>query len=198
MREEIKPILEATGDVCASVATFGKKDEVEVWTGYTVRGEQLTRKQQVAQGAFVYGLPLVGSVVRSLVRNGFKLANAMRRTAKVADDIDGVLKPGLKAGDEVASAGRVAPNSTVKNFDVVDHRPSNPPFENHHGVLDVWAKHNIDDYVSREPERPLSHSRRRSTKPQRRYIETGCLSRRASELVVEWIGQRYPHRKCND
>lgn len=50
--------------------------------------------------------------------------------------------------------GRNAPNSTVKNFDVVDYRPSNPPFENHHGVLDVWAKHNIDDYVSRGTRTP--------------------------------------------
>jgi hypothetical protein len=44
--------------------------------------------------------------------------------------------------------------SSVKNFDVVDYRPSNPPFENHHGVLDVWAKHNIDSYVSRSTPTP--------------------------------------------
>jgi hypothetical protein len=34
-------------------------------------------------------------------------------------------------------------------LDVVDYRPTNPPFENHHGILDVWAAHNIDDYASR-------------------------------------------------
>ncbi|MGG4110316.1 ribonuclease YeeF family protein [Bacillus subtilis] len=37
----------------------------------------------------------------------------------------------------------------VKPFDVVDYRPSNSPLENHHGVMDVWAKHNVPNYVSR-------------------------------------------------
>jgi hypothetical protein len=42
-----------------------------------------------------------------------------------------------------------AANSKVNNFDIVEYRPCNPPFENHHGILDVWASHNIDNYVSR-------------------------------------------------
>ncbi|MBU8596997.1 sugar-binding protein [Alkalihalobacillus clausii] len=37
----------------------------------------------------------------------------------------------------------------VKPNDVVPYRPSNSPLENHHGVMDVWAKHNVPNYVSR-------------------------------------------------
>ncbi|WP_053486152.1 RHS repeat-associated core domain-containing protein [Lysinibacillus sp. FJAT-14745] len=40
-------------------------------------------------------------------------------------------------------------SSSVKPYDVVPYRPSNSPLENHHGVLDVWAKHNVPNYVSR-------------------------------------------------
>jgi RHS repeat-associated protein len=60
----------------------------------------------------------------------------------------GAAVPG--AGQFIASAkisqkmGRV-----VKEYDIVQYRPSNSPLENHHGVLDIWAKHNIPGYVSR-------------------------------------------------
>lgn len=33
----------------------------------------------------------------------------------------------------VGPGGKVKPNSIVK------YKPSNPPLENHHGLLDVWA-----------------------------------------------------------
>ncbi|MEH7817179.1 T7SS effector LXG polymorphic toxin [Bacillus velezensis] len=42
----------------------------------------------------------------------------------------------------------------VEPFDVVDYRPSNSPLENHHGVMDVWAKHNVPNYVSRGSNTP--------------------------------------------
>ncbi|MFO1063063.1 MAG: hypothetical protein U0892_04220 [Pirellulales bacterium] len=42
-----------------------------------------------------------------------------------------------------------ASSRVVQNFDVVPYRPATAPFENHHGVLDVWAKNNIPNYVSR-------------------------------------------------
>ncbi|CAF1834625.1 ribonuclease YeeF family protein [Bacillus subtilis] len=42
----------------------------------------------------------------------------------------------------------------VKPFDVIDYRPSNSPLENHHGVMDVWAKHNVPNYVSRGSNTP--------------------------------------------
>lgn len=42
----------------------------------------------------------------------------------------------------------------MRNCDVVDSRPTTSPFENHHGILDVWAKHNIDNYVTRGANTP--------------------------------------------
>ncbi|MGG4181761.1 sugar-binding protein, partial [Virgibacillus pantothenticus] len=44
--------------------------------------------------------------------------------------------------------------NTVKPNDVVPYRPSNSPLENHHGVMDVWAKHNVPNYVSRGANTP--------------------------------------------
>jgi len=38
---------------------------------------------------------------------------------------------------------------TCKSGDVVPYRPTHPGFENHHGVLDVWSKHNVPGYKSR-------------------------------------------------
>ncbi|EJQ45432.1 SPBc2 prophage-derived UPF0720 protein yokI [Bacillus cereus BAG5X1-1] len=43
---------------------------------------------------------------------------------------------------------------TTEPYDVVPYRPSNSPLENHHGVMDVWAKHNVPDYVSRGANTP--------------------------------------------
>ena len=42
----------------------------------------------------------------------------------------------------------------VKEYDVVSYRPATSPLENHHGLLDVWAKENIDGYVSRASDNP--------------------------------------------
>ena len=38
--------------------------------------------------------------------------------------------------------------------DVVPYRPSSSPLENHHGIMDVWAKHNVPNYVSRGSHTP--------------------------------------------
>ena len=56
---------------------------------------------------------------------------------------------------------------TVAEFDVVDYRPSNSPFENHHGLLDVWATYNIPGYNSRGSDNPtiaLTKSQHDATK----------------------------------
>ncbi|CAF1811027.1 ribonuclease YeeF family protein [Bacillus subtilis] len=67
----------------------------------------------------------------------------------------------------------------VKPFDVVDYRPSNSPLENHHGVMDVWAKHNVPNYVSRGSNTPtvaLTKEQHNATKKVYRewlYEKTG-------------------------
>ncbi|WP_339181571.1 ribonuclease YeeF family protein [Bacillus sp. FSL R5-0560] len=67
----------------------------------------------------------------------------------------------------------------VKPFDVVDYRPSNSPLENHHGVMDVWAKHNVRNYVSRGSNTPtvaLTKEQHNATKKVYRewlYEKTG-------------------------
>lgn len=39
--------------------------------------------------------------------------------------------------------------SGTKAFDIVEYGDKTSGLENHHGVLDVWATHNIDGYKSR-------------------------------------------------
>ncbi|MFX3673184.1 MAG: RHS repeat-associated core domain-containing protein [Paenisporosarcina sp.] len=57
------------------------------------------------------------------------------------------VKP-IKAADTVWDIVK-GTDKSVKPNDVVSYRPSNSPLENHHGVMDVWAKHNVPNYVSR-------------------------------------------------
>ncbi len=40
-------------------------------------------------------------------------------------------------------------DSKTQTFDIVEYGDKTPGLENHHGVLDVWATHNIDGYKSR-------------------------------------------------
>lgn len=40
----------------------------------------------------------------------------------------------------------------TKPYDIVEYGNKTPGLENHHGVLDVWAKNNIPGYVSRAKE----------------------------------------------
>ncbi|QYR19150.1 hypothetical protein KZ483_14355 [Paenibacillus sp. sptzw28] len=50
--------------------------------------------------------------------------------------------------------GRSGTTKAVKPNTVVPYRPSNAPLENHHGILDVWAKNNISGYKSRKSDNP--------------------------------------------
>jgi hypothetical protein len=40
----------------------------------------------------------------------------------------------------------------VREYDIVPYRPRNPPLENHHGIMDAWAKVNVTGYVERAPD----------------------------------------------
>lgn len=44
--------------------------------------------------------------------------------------------------------------SPANPFDIVNYSAKTAPLENHHGILDVWAKHNVPDYVSRAGHNP--------------------------------------------
>lgn len=54
-----------------------------------------------------------------------------------------------ETSDEGFSSGHSEGGSTTKAFDIVEYGDKTPGFENHYGVLDVWATHNIDGYKSR-------------------------------------------------
>lgn len=67
--------------------------------------------------------------------------------------MDGINVGGSKAGNDGVELGTKG-TGNVRPYDVVPYRPSNAPLENHHGILDVWAKHNVPNYVSRGADTP--------------------------------------------
>ncbi|RZK30330.1 MAG: hypothetical protein EOO61_19415, partial [Hymenobacter sp.] len=57
--------------------------------------------------------------------------------------------------------------SPAKEFDIVNYGTKTSPLENHHGILDVWATHNVTDYKSRASHNPtiaLSQNNHAATK----------------------------------
>ncbi|MDT3443600.1 DNRLRE domain-containing protein [Pseudofrankia sp. BMG5.37] len=55
---------------------------------------------------------------------------------------------------EVGGAAVLVHNCGVGEYDIVRYRPSNAPLENHHGIMDAWAKNNVPGYVSRASDNP--------------------------------------------
>jgi hypothetical protein len=67
-------------------------------------------------------------------------------------------------------------------YDIVKYGTKNPGFENHHGLMDVWAKHNIPGYVSRAGKgpaialSPANHNATRSVFARWRVQKTGTVN----------------------
>jgi hypothetical protein len=78
------------------------------------------------------------------------------------DLLKGGVKPLLRVADDVPpgslmhphAGGGGIPSSTIEPGSVVTYRPIIPGLENHHGVLDVWATHNVPGYSSRAAGNP--------------------------------------------
>ncbi|MDQ0418839.1 putative ribonuclease toxin of YeeF-YezG toxin-antitoxin module [Croceifilum oryzae] len=81
---------------------------------------------------------------------------------------------------------KVLTHNECKVFDVVNYRPSSSPLENHHGVLDVWAKHNVPDYKSRGSHTPtiaLTKDQHNATKSAYRDWLEGKTGKRVGGKV---------------
>ncbi|PSA89255.1 hypothetical protein C6370_19960 [Bacillus atrophaeus] len=96
----------------------------------------------------------------------------------LADNVPYNVVDGENLKNQLMSFAKGA-DKEVKTFDVVDYRPSNSPLENHHGVMDVWAKHNVPNYMSRGSNTPtvaLTKEQHNATKKVYRewlYEKTG-------------------------
>jgi RHS repeat-associated protein len=55
----------------------------------------------------------------------------------------------------VGAASVLVHNCGISEFDVVPYRPTNTPLQNHHGIMDAWAKNNVPNYVSRAGDSPV-------------------------------------------
>jgi RHS repeat-associated protein len=74
----------------------------------------------------------------------------------------------------------VVHNCGTRPGDVVPYKPSNSPFENHHGILNVWGKNNISEYDGDDAPTvaltPDQHNATRSAFASWRYERTGSVT----------------------
>ncbi|HEU4962865.1 MAG TPA: RHS repeat-associated core domain-containing protein [Bacilli bacterium] len=84
-------------------------------------------------------------------QSGYGPADAVAVTPLVGGMVE---KTGDKVISTISSFFNDIKTRKVQENDVVPYRPSNAPLENHHGVLDVWAKNNIPNYISRGADTP--------------------------------------------
>lgn len=90
------------------------------------------------------------------------------------DSTGDVTGPSPSSPDEQEAARNAQPN------DVVSYRPTNPPYQNHHGVMDVWARSNIPGYETNEAPSVVltseAHNATRSVFALWRYERTGSVT----------------------
>ncbi|MED2864832.1 T7SS effector LXG polymorphic toxin [Bacillus thuringiensis] len=92
-----------------------------------------------------YGEKLLAVGMMSPYGKGVKIVDKLHDLKKVGD---------VKKATSGSVGVTKGTGKTTEPYDVVPYRPSNSPLENHHGVMDVWAKHNVPDYVSRGANTP--------------------------------------------
>ncbi|PHC85270.1 hypothetical protein COF42_17730 [Bacillus wiedmannii] len=92
-----------------------------------------------------YGEKLLAVGMMTPYGKGVKIVDKLHDLKKVGD---------VKKATSGSAGVAKGTGKTTEPYDVVPYRPSNSPLENHHGVMDVWAKHNVPDYVSRGANTP--------------------------------------------
>jgi uncharacterized protein YukE len=74
----------------------------------------------------------------------------------------------------------------VKPFDIVEYGNKNKGMENHHGVMDAWAKNNIDGYKSRAKDSTAMELTKEQHAATKRVFGSG--STKNLDLRGKWIG----------
>lgn len=92
------------------------------------------------------------------LKTTFEMLQSFKRNASYAfSSVGGTFVTKIPQGELIEAYYKFAKSKdgkTTEPYDIVPYRPSNSPLENHHGVMDVWAKHNVPDYVSRGANTP--------------------------------------------
>jgi hypothetical protein len=102
--EDVKPVLEVTGDLCMSAATGPYRDIIEIGTGKDMWDQrELSGTERTVQAALTFGIPLVGAVVGNFIEYGGKLARGVNRASRAGEQVEDVLQSGLRMGSNVAS-----------------------------------------------------------------------------------------------
>ncbi len=120
-----------------------------------MRGKDISWTKAVLSGSLAALLVFGGSAAQKHVNQ--TAVNADTTVAAVQMTVEGAGNPHLEravAGDNVGVMLSSKGMGEVKPFDIVTYNPKNPPLENHHGVLDTWAKNNIPGYKERPPKSP--------------------------------------------
>jgi hypothetical protein len=100
--EDVKPVLEVTGDLCLSAATGPYRDIIEIGTGKDMWDQrELSGTERTVQAALTFGIPLVGAVVANFIEYGSKLARGVNRASRAGEQVEDVLQSGLRMGSNV-------------------------------------------------------------------------------------------------
>jgi hypothetical protein len=107
--EDVRPVLEVTGDLCLSAVTGPYRDIIEIGTGKDMWDQrELSGTERTVQAALTFGIPLVGAVVGNFIEYGSKLARGVNRASRAGGQVEDVLQSGLRVASDVG------PNSTLK------------------------------------------------------------------------------------
>lgn len=146
----------------------------DAWNRDVVNGDAESRSAFFSYGLTTLGIGLLGDKGISKAGNIVKTVDTAVKGIKKAPSIINTPTPAMAGGlsqplipynvihspltqikmltkDVFEAKGT---RKTTEPYDVVPYRPSNSPLENHHGVMDVWAKHNVPNYVSRGANTP--------------------------------------------
>lgn len=147
----LMPLAEGMGAEAASVlegyASFtGSAVEQAIGTGKIDMTQAL--ETGVTGGLFCYGLNKLPSIISSFKFNSFKNWFA-DETGTIQLGAKDTVKREITVAEGAGETQRV-----VNEYDIVTYKPSNAEFgfENHHGVMDAWAKNNIPGYKSYDPD----------------------------------------------
>jgi hypothetical protein len=104
--EDVRPVLEVTGDLCLSAATGPYRDIIEIGTGKDMWDErELSGTERTVKAALTFGIPLVGAVVGNFIEYGSKLARGVNRASRAGEQVEEVLQSGLRVGSNVRKNG---------------------------------------------------------------------------------------------
>ena len=153
--EDVRPVLEVTGDLCLSAATGPYRDIIEIGTGKDMWDQrELSGTERTVKAALTFGIPLVGAVVGNFIEYGSKLARGVNRASRAGEQVEDVLQSGLRMGSNVGHNktltsvldGRLPRGDVLASPDLIRQMVKRHGFDNSDtAVARLLARGNVAD-----------------------------------------------------